>query len=130
MNSATHIHLERRPSKASPRNPRPVEVTNTSDSNKAAVRDFYDLAFNQRQPAEAVAKHVGNYYRQHHPGAADGREALVEFVSAFNDAYPGLNVEFKRFVAEDDLVAVHSNFVREPNDRGLAVMHVFRLEER
>jgi hypothetical protein len=77
MNSATHIHLERRPSKASPRNPRPVEVTNTSDSNRAAIRDFYDLAFNQRQPVEAVAKYVGNYYRQHHPAAADGREAFV-----------------------------------------------------
>jgi hypothetical protein len=43
MNSATHIHLERRPSRAGLRNPRPVEarpveVTNTSDNNKAAVR--------------------------------------------------------------------------------------------
>jgi predicted SnoaL-like aldol condensation-catalyzing enzyme len=54
---------------------------------------------------------------------------LFEFVSAFTDAYPGLSVEFKRFVAEYDLVAVHSNFVREPNDSGLAVMDVFRLED-
>ena len=75
-------------------------MTNTPDSNKAVVRDFYDLAFNRRQPAEAVAKHVGNYYRQHNPGAADGREAFVEFVSVSTDAYPGLNVEFRRFVAE------------------------------
>jgi len=31
-------------------------------------------------------------------------------------------------VAEGDLVAVHSRFVREPDDRGLAVMDFFRLE--
>jgi len=104
-------------------------VTNAPESNKATVREFYDLAFNQRQPAEAVAKHVGNYYRQHNPGAADGPEAFVEFVSAFSDAYPGLNVEFRRLVAENDLVAVHSRLVREPNDRGLAVMDLFRLED-
>jgi predicted SnoaL-like aldol condensation-catalyzing enzyme len=38
-------------------------------------------------------------------------------------------VDFKRFVAEGDLVAVHSNFARETNDRGLAVMDIFRLED-
>ena len=120
MNSPTHIHLKRNPARLvrSP-NEKQTEVTNAPESNKATVREFYDLAFNQRQPAEAVAKHVGNYYRQHNPGAADGREAFVEFVSAFTDAYPGLNVEFRRLVAENDLVAVHSHLVREPYDRGL-----------
>ena len=120
MNSPTHIHLKRNPARLVPSpNGKQINVTNTPESNKATVREFYDLAFNQRQPAEAVAKHVGNYYRQHNPGAADGREAFVEFVSAFTDAYPGLNVEFRRLVAENDLVAVHSHLVREPYDRGL-----------
>jgi len=128
MNSTTHIHLKRRP-RAGGAKPQPFEVTRTPESNKTVVREFYDLAFNQRQPAEAVAKHVGIYYRQHNPGAADGPEAFVEFVSAFTDAYPGLNVEFRRLVAENDLVAVHSHLVREPNDRGLAAMDLFRLED-
>jgi len=32
------------------------------------VKSFYDLAFNQRQPEQAVAKYVGTSYRQrgHH----------------------------------------------------------------
>ena len=76
-----------------------------------------------------MGRHVGNYYRQHNPGAADGPEAFVEFVSAFTDAHPGLNVEFRRLVAENDLVAVHSRLVREPNDRGLAVIDLFRLQD-
>jgi len=53
----------------------------------------------------------------------------VAFVTGFTTAYPGLQVDFKRFVAEGDLVAMHSHFVREPNDRGLAVMDIFRLED-
>jgi predicted SnoaL-like aldol condensation-catalyzing enzyme len=130
MNSATHIHLKRNPAPlVRSANREQVEVTNTRESNKARVRESYDLAFNQRQPAEAVAKHIGNYYRQHNPGAVDGPEAYVEFVSAFTDAYPGLNVEFRRFVAENDLVAMHSRLVREPNDPGLAAMDLFRLQD-
>ena len=104
-------------------------MTNTPETNKATVRDFYDLAFNQRKPAEAVAKHVGSTYRQHNPGAADGGEPFVAFVTGFTQAFPALRVDFKRFVAEGDLVAVHSQFVREPNDRGLAVMDFFRVQD-
>jgi predicted SnoaL-like aldol condensation-catalyzing enzyme len=37
------------------------------DQNKANVRAFYDLAFNQRQPEEAVKRYVGSSYRQHNP---------------------------------------------------------------
>lgn len=35
---------------------------------------------------------------------------------------------FKRQIAEDDLVALHSHIVRQPGDRGLAVVDIFRLE--
>jgi predicted SnoaL-like aldol condensation-catalyzing enzyme len=47
-------------------------MTNTPETNRANVRDFYDLAFTQRRSAEAVAKYVGGVYRQHNPGAGDG----------------------------------------------------------
>lgn len=128
MNSPTHIHLERNPSRVVSSPNKEVLVTNTTEGNKAVVRDFYDLAFNQRKPARAVARHTGDVYRQHNPGAADGADAFVEFVTGFTQAYQSLRVDFKRFVAEGDLVAVHSQFVREPGDRGLAVMDFFRLE--
>jgi predicted SnoaL-like aldol condensation-catalyzing enzyme len=130
MNTATHIHLKRNPSRqVGPPKRKEPELANTTESIKANVRDFYDLAFNKRKPAEAVAKHVGSVYRQHNPGAADGAEAFVEFVTGFTQAYPALRVDFKRFVAEGDLVTVHSQFVREPNDRGMAVIDIFRLED-
>jgi predicted SnoaL-like aldol condensation-catalyzing enzyme len=122
--------LERNPSRRgdSPK-AKETKMTNTPETNKATVRDFYDLAFNQQKPAEAVANHIGSVYRQHNPGAADGGEAFVEFVTGFTQAFPALRVDFKRFVAEGDLVAVHSNFARKTNDRGLAVMDIFRLED-
>lgn len=130
MNTATHIHLKRNPSrKADPPKVEEIKMAGNPETNKANVHEFYDLAFNQRKPAEAIAKYVGSVYRQHNPGAGDGGEPFVAFVTGFTQAFPALRVELKRFVAEGDLVAVHSQFVREPNDRGLAVMDFFRLED-
>ena len=31
------------------------------EANKAIVREYYDLAFNQKKPEEAVAKYMGPY---------------------------------------------------------------------
>jgi predicted SnoaL-like aldol condensation-catalyzing enzyme len=97
-------------------------------ANKQVVRDFYDLAFNQQKPGDAAARFIGPTYRQHNPGAADGVEPFVTFVTGFVAAFPKLRVTIKRIVAEEDLIVLHNHFVREPGDRGLAVMDIFRLE--
>ncbi|HUH78381.1 MAG TPA: nuclear transport factor 2 family protein [Methanoregula sp.] len=98
-------------------------------SNKKMVREFYHLSLNLRKPEEAVAKYLGPYYRQHNPGAGDGPEAFIGFVKGFTAAFPGLSFDFKRIIAEGDLVAVHSHLVRQPGDRGVAVMDIFRVEK-
>ena len=100
----------------------------TLHDKKAIVRDFYDTAFNQKKPEEAVARHIGTVYIQHNPNFGDGPEAFIAAVKGFAAAYPQLRVDFKRFVAEDDIVAVHSHMIREPGDRGFAVADFFRLE--
>ena len=97
--------------------------------NKAMVRDFYDMAFNQQRPEEAVRRYVGSYYRQHNPQAGDGPEPFIAFVKGFTQAFPQLKVDFKRFIAEGDLVAVHSHQKTAPEDRGTAVVDIFRLED-
>ncbi len=98
------------------------------ENNKRIVREYYELAFNGRQPAEAVAKYMGSYYRQHNPQAADGAEPFIGFVTGFAQAFPELHLNIKRMIAEGDLVVVHSHITRSANDRGLAVMDIFRLE--
>lgn len=106
-----------------------MEATTTTnlEANKKTVREFYDLAFNQKKPAEAVAKYVGPRYTQHNPGAPDGPEAFVQFVKGFTGQFPELRVHFKRFIAEGDLVVVHSNIVPKPGTRGIAAADIFRV---
>lgn len=104
-------------------------MANHLEQHKRTVREFLELAFNERQPEEAVARYVGRYYRQHNPQAPDGTEAFIAFVSGFTGAYPDLHLDLKRLIAEGDLVVVHSHATRHANDRGLAIMDIFRLEE-
>jgi predicted SnoaL-like aldol condensation-catalyzing enzyme len=103
-------------------------ITETLQDRKAIVRDFYDLAFNQQKPEDAAARYLGPVYIQHNPNFGDGRNAFISAVKGFVAAYPKLHVEFKRFIAEEELVAVHSHMTREPGDRGFAVADIFRLE--
>ncbi|MGQ0549608.1 MAG: nuclear transport factor 2 family protein [Armatimonadota bacterium] len=99
------------------------------ESNKTVVSEFYNLAFNLKKPEEAVVKYMGSSYRQHNPAAGDGPEPFIAFVRGFAQAYPSFRFDLKRQVAEGDLVAVHSHLIRQPGDRGTAVMDIFRLED-
>ena len=97
-------------------------------TNTRIVREFYDLAFNQKKPAEAASKYLGRVYRQHNPGAGDGPDAFVAFVTGSVKSYPSLRFDLKRIIAEGDLVATHSHMTLDPTDRGSAVMDMFRVE--
>jgi hypothetical protein len=48
------------------------------DQNKETVRAFYELAFNDKKPEEAIARYVGSKYIQHNPMAGDGPGPFVE----------------------------------------------------
>jgi predicted SnoaL-like aldol condensation-catalyzing enzyme len=98
-------------------------------TNTEIVRAFYELAFNEGKPEEAVERYVGDRYVQHNPQAADGAEAFVGFVRWYRGEHPELHVDIKRTVAEGDLVVTHSLITTGPGDRGTAAADLFRVED-
>jgi predicted SnoaL-like aldol condensation-catalyzing enzyme len=90
------------------------------ETNKETVLAFYNMAFNDKRPAEAVEKYGGEYYIQHNPQIPDGFEAFVGFVEGFTTQFPQLSVEFYHTAAEGDLVVTHSLLKTSPEDRGSA----------
>ena len=98
------------------------------EANKKILREWHEIALDQRKPEEAAAKYLGPYYRQHNPGAADGAESYVAFMKRLAQTYPGLRMETKRIIAEGDYVVLHSHLILKPGDRGMAVVDIFRLE--
>jgi predicted SnoaL-like aldol condensation-catalyzing enzyme len=99
------------------------------EQSKETVRAFCDLAFNQKEPAEAVARYVGSRYTQHNPMAGDGPQPFIEFVNGFVGQSPDLRVDVKRVIAEGDLVVTHSLIKTSAEDRGTAAADIFRLED-
>ena len=94
--------------------------------NKENVAAFYELAFNQHKLEEAVAQYVAEPYIQHNPGVADGgKDAFAPFLKE----HPQSHADIKRVVAEDDLVVVHVHSQLTPDERGEAVIDIFRLDE-
>ena len=72
------------------------------EANKRIIREWNELAINQRKPEEAVAKYLGPNYRQHNPGAADGPEPFVAAVQGFAQTFPEFRMEPNRIIAEGD----------------------------
>ena len=90
---------------------------------------FLDMVFNQKKVKEGFDKYVGDKYIQHNPIAADGKEAAVTVLSRVLQQVPGWSYEFKHAYVDGDIVIVHSLVKMKPEDRGSAVVDIFRFEK-
>ncbi len=99
----------------------------TAEANKKIVLAFYDAALVKRD-VDAAAKYLGDKYIQHNPRAPNGLEGLRGLIKFLSETQPNRSSQIKRVIAEKDLVVLHVHSKPTPEDRGTAIIDIFRVE--
>ena len=110
-----------------------ADPLDTTDREKLPVREvadrFIEVFYNQNRLVDAFRAWVHPDYVQHDPNSATGRDGTIEALAAHMARSPAMSHDVKRVIyGEGGLVAVHYHFRRAPEERGSAVVDIFRIE--
>ena len=98
------------------------------EANRQLVVHFYDQFFNQHDTVDA-AKVVADNYRQHNPEVPDGKAPFVGYFTDFFKHNPHSGARIVRSAADGDLVYLHIHSYTSKNDRGQAIVDIFRVKD-
>lgn len=98
------------------------------DQNKHSAIDFYEIAFNNCKPEEAVNKYVGNDYIQHNPQVQSGKDGFIKYFQRMAAEYPQKKLIIKRAIAEGCYVVLHC-YQEWPGSGNFATIDIFRFDD-
>ncbi|WP_412459862.1 ester cyclase [Pseudomonas sp. SC11] len=98
------------------------------EANRTLVVGFYEQFFNQHQ-VERAAKVVVDNYKQHNPDVPDGKTPFVNYFDDYFKKNPQSRARVVRSATEGDLVYLHVHSTSGPQDRGQAVLDIFRVRD-
>jgi len=97
------------------------------EANRELVIEFYNRFFIEHDISAADV--VAEDYIQHNPRLPDGKDTLVSFFSGFFKENPEWRERIIRSGTDGDLVFLQVHATNGPNDRGQAIMEIFRVED-
>ena len=100
-----------------------------TEQNKKIVVDFYEGVFSKHQVQTYSDRYIGTQYIQHNPYVADGKAPFVNYFTQYFKEHPDAKNTIKRVVAESDLVVLHVHSTQNAQDRGEAVVDIFRVKD-
>ena len=113
----------------------PLDTSDRAQLSPREVADrFIEVFYRQNRLVEAFEAWVHPDYIQHDPNSLTGRDGTIEALDAHMQRSPAMSHDVKRVIygeaqADGTLVAVHYHFRHKPEDRGMAVVDIFRIED-
>ena len=96
-------------------------------TNKNSAVTFLQLAASGRT-GEAYDQYVARAFRHHNPYFKGDAQSLMAGMQENARQNPNKQLHVLHALEDGDLVAVHSRVHQHPDDRGAAVVHLFRFE--
>ena len=105
-----------------------ISANQQATQNKKIVVDFYEGVFQKHQVKAYADRYIGDQYIQHNPHVPDGKAPFVDYFTGHFKENPEAKSVIKRAVAEGDLVFLHVHSTQNAQDRGVAIVDIFRVE--
>jgi predicted SnoaL-like aldol condensation-catalyzing enzyme len=105
----------------------PRAAAQSAADNKQLVVAFYRTVFVDKRVREGFEKYAVEGYVQHNPMVPTGREAAIKLLS--ERIRPEGITDIKRVIAEGDLVVLHVHSRANAQDRGRAIVDIFRVKD-
>ena len=80
--------------------------------------------------SEAFQKYLSRDFRHHNPYFRGDANSLKAGMMEAHQKFPNTTLEVQHEFEEGDLVAVHSRVRHSPDTPEIAVVHIFRFEDR
>ncbi|GAB18855.1 hypothetical protein GOEFS_067_00120 [Gordonia effusa NBRC 100432] len=104
----------------------PSSTADVAQNNRTLIVNFYNRFFNEHQVDEAATV-VADNYRQHNPNVPDGKAPFVSYFKKSFADNPAQRSKIVRSATDGDLVYLHVHATEGPNDRGSAIVDIFRI---
>ncbi|MDX3453821.1 ester cyclase [Streptomyces sp. ME02-8801-2C] len=111
---------------SSPRLPWPDRRVPTEVSRQAVTNLYTGIA---NRDLTAFDRYIADPYYQHNPWVPNGTEAVKNFFAGRWAANPDATTTVKRIIAENDYVAVYTHSKDSADDRGMAILDIYRVRE-
>ncbi len=98
-------------------------------ANRKLVMDAVTMLFIDHKVDQAVDTYFAPTYIQHNPMVPTGSAPMRNFFKGFYAANPDSTIEISHVLADGDLVAIHYRFKVKKDDRGMAVVDIFRVSD-
>ena len=102
-------------------------MTSADSSHKEMAVSFLRLA-GSGKVREAYERFVAEAFRHHNAYYRGDRESLMRAMEDNAAKNPNKQLDVKLTLEDGSYVAVHSHVRQHPQDRGAAVVHLFRFE--